>query len=54
LNGSDVSTTSLVFAANQNNVTRAADHAGLSRRHFRELLYKHAILARPADDGEPD
>jgi DNA-binding NtrC family response regulator len=39
---------SLVFAANQNNVTRAADHAGLSRRHFRELLYKHGIVERPA------
>ncbi|HEX5062359.1 MAG TPA: hypothetical protein VFV99_23470, partial [Kofleriaceae bacterium] len=41
---------SLVFAANQNNVTRAAEHAGLSRRHFRELLYKHGIVERPADD----
>jgi DNA-binding NtrC family response regulator len=40
---------SLVFAANHNNVTRAAEHAGLSRRHFRELLYKHAIIERPAD-----
>jgi DNA-binding NtrC family response regulator len=41
---------SLVFAANANNVTRAAEHAGLSRRHFRELLYKHGIVERPADD----
>ncbi len=45
---------SMVFAANGNNVTRAAEHAGLSRRHFRELLYKHAIVERPADDGEGD
>jgi DNA-binding NtrC family response regulator len=45
---------SLVFAANQNNVTRAAEHAGLSRRHFRELLYKHGIVERPADDAETD
>ncbi|HEY5948863.1 MAG TPA: sigma 54-interacting transcriptional regulator [Kofleriaceae bacterium] len=43
---------SLVFAAAQNNVTRAAEHAGLSRRHFRELLYKHGIVERPADDEE--
>jgi DNA-binding NtrC family response regulator len=44
----------LVFASNHNNVTRAAEHAGLSRRHFRELLYKHGIVERPAsgDDGE--
>jgi DNA-binding NtrC family response regulator len=41
---------SLVFAQNGNNVTRAAEHAGLSRRHFRELLYKHGIVERPADD----
>ena len=42
-----------VFATYQNNVTRAAEHAGLSRRHFRELLYKHGIVERPAtDDGE--
>ena len=41
---------SLVFAAQGNNVTRAAEHAGLSRRHFRELLYKHGIVERPADD----
>ena len=45
----------MVFASNANNVTRAAEHAGLSRRHFRELLYKHGIVERPADDGEsPD
>ena len=47
----------MVFAANHNNVTRAAEHAALSRRHFRELLYKHALVERPAsaaadDDGE--
>jgi DNA-binding NtrC family response regulator len=40
----------LVFAQHGNNVTRAAEHAGLSRRHFRELLYKHGIIERPADD----
>jgi DNA-binding NtrC family response regulator len=43
---------SLVFAANQNNVTHAAEHAGLSRRHFRELLYKHGIVERPAEDDD--
>jgi DNA-binding NtrC family response regulator len=43
-----------VFAANASNVTHAAEHAGLSRRHFRELLYKHGIVARPADDGDAD
>ena len=44
----------LVFASNSNNVTRAAEHAGLSRRHFRELLYKHAIVERPAGGDEGD
>jgi len=43
---------SLVFASSGNNVTRAADHAGLSRRHFRELCYKHGILERPLDPGD--
>jgi DNA-binding NtrC family response regulator len=43
-----------VFAEAGNNVTRAAEHAGLSRRHFRELLYKHAIVERPADGGDGD
>jgi len=43
----------MVFEANHGNVTHAAEHAGLSRRHFRELLYKHALVERPAsDDGE--
>ena len=37
---------------NASNVTRAAEHAGLSRRHFRELLYKHGIVERPSDDEE--
>ena len=37
-----------VFGAAGQNVTRAAEHAGLSRRHFRELLYKHGIIERPA------
>ncbi len=45
---------SMVWSANSNNVTHAADHAGLSRRHFRELLYKHGLVERPAtgDDAE--
>jgi DNA-binding NtrC family response regulator len=43
-----------VFSANNQNVTRAAEHAGLSRRHFRELLYKHGIVERPDDGGEAD
>ncbi len=42
----------LVFAAHANNVTRAADQAGLSRRHFRELLYKHALVERPATGSD--
>ena len=44
----------LVFTTNASNVTRAADHAGLSRRHFRELLYKHGIVERPTDDADAD
>jgi hypothetical protein len=40
----------MVFGDNANNVTRAAEHAGLSRRHFRELLYKHGIVPRPSED----
>jgi DNA-binding NtrC family response regulator len=43
----------MVFASSASNVTRAADHAGLSRRHFRELLYKHGIVERPPGDAEP-
>jgi DNA-binding NtrC family response regulator len=42
----------MVFNSNNNNVTRAAEHAGLSRRHFRELLYKHGLVERPADDPD--
>jgi DNA-binding NtrC family response regulator len=45
----------MVFGTHGNNVTRASEHAGLSRRHFRELLYKHGIVERPssdADDGD--
>ncbi len=45
---------STVFASNASNVTRAAEHAGLSRRHFRELLYKHGIVERPVDDSDGD
>ncbi len=44
----------MVWAANSNNVTHAAEHAGLSRRHFRELLYKHGLVERPAEGGEAD
>jgi DNA-binding NtrC family response regulator len=44
----------MVFDANNHNVTRAAEHAGLSRRHFRELLYKHGIVARPASASDQD
>jgi two-component system response regulator AtoC len=43
-----------VHAASGGNITRAAEHAGINRRHFRELLYKHGLLERPAggdDDG---
>jgi DNA-binding NtrC family response regulator len=42
----------MVFTRSASNVTRAAEHAGLSRRHFRELLYKHGIVERPTDDTE--
>ena len=42
----------MVFADSASNVTRAAEHAGLSRRHFRELLYKHAIIERPVDNTD--
>lgn len=43
---------SQVFASAAGNVTRAAEHAGLSRRHFRELLYKHGVIERPDSDDE--
>jgi DNA-binding NtrC family response regulator len=41
-----------VFQAQGGNITRAAEHAGINRRHFRELLYKHGLLDRPASDDE--
>ncbi len=44
----------LVFASNASNVTHAAEHAGLSRRHFRELLYKHGIIERPTDGSDAE
>jgi DNA-binding NtrC family response regulator len=34
-----------VFAAHRGNITHAADHAGINRRHFRTLLRKHGIIA---------
>jgi DNA-binding NtrC family response regulator len=42
----------VVFDTYGNNVTRAAEHAGINRRHFRELLYKHGLLERPASDED--
>ena len=39
-----------VFAAHRGNITHAADHAGINRRHFRTLLRKHGIIAT---DDEP-
>ncbi|MEZ4403605.1 MAG: sigma 54-interacting transcriptional regulator [Kofleriaceae bacterium] len=41
-----------VFGAHDGNLTHAAAHAGINRRHFRELLYKHGLLARPATDSD--
>ncbi len=34
-----------IFASHNGNITHAADHAGINRRHFRTLLRKHGILA---------
>jgi DNA-binding NtrC family response regulator len=34
-----------VFEAHGRNITHAADHAGINRRHFRTLLHKHGILS---------
>lgn len=45
---------SAVFAAHQRNVSRAAEAAGLSRRHFRELLYKHSVVPRPVAGERED
>ena len=33
-----------VFAMHNGNITHAAEHAGINRRHFRTLLRKHAII----------
>jgi len=33
-----------VFAQHGQNITHAAHHAGIGRRHMRELLRKHGIL----------
>jgi len=33
-----------VFEAHNRNITHAADHAGINRRHFRTLLRKHGII----------
>ena len=43
-----------VWAAHGSNISRSAEHAGLSRRHFRELLYKHGLLHRPAQGDDDD
>jgi DNA-binding NtrC family response regulator len=32
-----------VFVAHGENITRASEHAGINRRHFRELLRKHGL-----------
>jgi DNA-binding NtrC family response regulator len=34
-----------VFQAHARNITHAADHAGINRRHFRSLLRKHGIIS---------
>jgi DNA-binding NtrC family response regulator len=34
-----------VFEQHDGNITRAADYAGINRRHFRELLHKHGIIS---------
>ncbi|RMH38912.1 MAG: FHA domain-containing protein [Deltaproteobacteria bacterium] len=36
-----------VYAQYDRNITRAAEHAGINRRHFRELLRKHGIYEGP-------
>ncbi len=41
-----------VYQGQGGNITRAAEHAGINRRHFRELLYKHGLLERPATDDD--
>jgi DNA-binding NtrC family response regulator len=33
-----------VYASHDNNITHAAEHAGINRRHFRNLLRKHGII----------
>ena len=33
-----------VFDTHDGNITHAADHAGINRRHFRTLLRKHGII----------
>ncbi len=43
-----------VFDLYRRNVTRAAEHAGVNRRHFRELLYKHGLLEKPASSDEDE
>jgi len=34
---------SAVFSSHAENITHAAEHAGIGRRHFRELLLKHGL-----------
>jgi DNA-binding NtrC family response regulator len=43
-----------VFSLHDGNITRASDHAGINRRHFRELLYKHGLLERPAASADDE
>jgi len=43
-----------VFASHAQNITHAAEHAGINRRHFRELLHKHGLLERPAAAADDD
>ena len=33
-----------IFARHNENITHAANHAGINRRHFRTLLRKHGII----------
>ncbi|MEZ4365873.1 MAG: sigma 54-interacting transcriptional regulator [Kofleriaceae bacterium] len=43
-----------LFAEHAGNVSRTAAAAGLSRRHLRELLVKHGLVARAEPDADSD